>query len=553
MNLSETVECIKASLENRDDISEKLSHYEWCKKYYYIKGEPFNLEGREYLRDIYLDDHKYIVIQKAAQVGCSEWALSRCFWFIDRFKENPFYAFPTKDGIGDFVQSRIDPRILESSYLSSNITKTNNIKIKKYKNNFIFLRGGNSQNDLLSSDAGFLIIDEVDRWIQRNVELAYKRLGASKYGFIAKLSTPTHKDFGINYDYPLSDQREYYNVCPKCKKYQILNFFENVYPKPNNDPYQKYNEVYFCCKYCDAKIDNKKPGKWIAKYPGREIHGYKVPKLLGKTAKELFKSYKDALKKGGFAVIEFFNSDLAEPFDQKGGQLTDVDLNACIDDEPVYNIRNCYMGVDIGNKINVVIKKRERDETLRIVHLATYDEFEELDTLMKTFDVWVCVVDGLPEGRASRDFANRFEGRVWLAYYNLQDSSQVYAFDDDKEEGKKSKALKVRINRTNACDLMVNNIINRVTRFNRKYKDVQGFYEQMKAPKKVKEKNEKTGDVKFVYLEGNKADHYFHASVYCDIASNKSVYVSPPEVNKKYGKPIASNKVSDRKGLRIDW
>ena len=149
------------------------------------------------------------------------------------------------------------------------------------------------------------------------------------------------------------------------------------------------------------------------------------------------------------------------------------------------------------------------------------DEFEELDEFMRKYDVWVCVVDGLPETKGAMAFAKRFRGRVWLAYYNLSDSSQVHVFDENKqdEEGKKKKVLKVRINRTNACDQMIYNIENRITSFNQWHKDVPGFYEQMKAPKKVQEKNEKTGDIRYIYLEGNKADHYFHAEVYCDVAA----------------------------------
>ena len=78
----------------------------------------------------------------------------------------------------------------------------------------------------------------------------------------------------------------------------------------------------------------------------------------------------------------------------------------------------CFMGVDQGADLHVVIGKKARQKAGKILHLGIYKDWEELDRLMKNFHVSRCVVDALPETRNARAFAERFKGSVFLNYYN---------------------------------------------------------------------------------------------------------------------------------------
>ena len=51
------------------------------------------------------------------------------------------------------------------------------------------------------------------------------------------------------------------------------------------------------------------------------------------------------------------------------------------------------------------------DKAGKIVHLGVYRDWEELDRLMKAFNVSRCVVDALPETRNARAFAERHQGQ----------------------------------------------------------------------------------------------------------------------------------------------
>src|SRR5262249_9059243 len=79
----------------------------------------------------------------------------------------------------------------------------------------------------------------------------------------------------------------------------------------------------------------------------------------------------------------------------------------------------------------------------RIVYLGVLQEFSQLDGLMEAFQVRKCVIDAMPETHATRAFANRFRGRVWLNYFN-ENQKGSYRWDE--------KDYIVQENRTEALD-----------------------------------------------------------------------------------------------------
>lgn len=85
----------------------------------------------------------------------------------------------------------------------------------------------------------------------------------------------------------------------------------------------------------------------------------------------------------------------------------------------------CSMGVDQGKDLHVVIGKRQADKG-RIVHLGIYRDWEELDRLMKAFNVSRCVVDALPETMNARAFAERNRGKVFLNYYQEKQKGRLF-------------------------------------------------------------------------------------------------------------------------------
>jgi hypothetical protein len=84
----------------------------------------------------------------------------------------------------------------------------------------------------------------------------------------------------------------------------------------------------------------------------------------------------------------------------------------------------------------------ERIQT-RLVYLAKCTEFAELDPNTERFQIERCVVDGMPETYATRDFARRHRGQVYLNFFS-EHQHGVPAWDWD--------SMKVTVNRTEALD-----------------------------------------------------------------------------------------------------
>src|SRR4030066_263349 len=103
----------------------------------------------------------------------------------------------------------------------------------------------------------------------------------------------------------------------------------------------------------------------------------------------------------------------------------------------------CFMGVDQGKDLHVVVGKRHWQKAGQLVHLEVYRDWQELDALMEAFKVALCVVDGLPETRNARGFAQRFPGRVFLNYYQEQQKG-LYVWNE--------KDMTVVCNRTESLD-----------------------------------------------------------------------------------------------------
>jgi len=76
--------------------------------------------------------------------------------------------------------------------------------------------------------------------------------------------------------------------------------------------------------------------------------------------------------------------------------------------------------VDTGKLLHVVILKADDHDDYKhhVVYLGTCRDFSELDDRMNRFQVERCVIDGMPETHATRKFADRHGGGVYLCFFN---------------------------------------------------------------------------------------------------------------------------------------
>jgi len=108
------------------------------------------------------------------------------------------------------------------------------------------------------------------------------------------------------------------------------------------------------------------------------------------------------------------------------------------------------MGVDQARGLHIVIKQPDLEKglvyTIRVHYEPTTDAvFSHLSHFMEAYDVRACVIDAQPNTHAASEFARRFRGRVWLAYYINQKGKIAWSHDAEHTPI-------ANINRTEAFD-----------------------------------------------------------------------------------------------------
>jgi len=151
-----------------------------------------------------------------------------------------------------------------------------------------------------------------------------------------------------------------------------------------------------------------------------------------------------------------------------------------------------------------VIGKKHPQRDGRLIHLEVYKDWEELDRLIRNFNISCCVVDALPETRNARAFAERFKGKVYLNYYNKHQKGS-YAWNE--------KELIVSCNRTESLDASHKKIMDRSIILPKKCEITREFAQHLHNVAKKLEEDEETGSKRYVYVKLGQ-DHFRHAFNY---------------------------------------
>jgi len=473
----------------------------YAKMYHPIRGKLINFKQFPYLVDIYEDTTKEIVVQKSAQCGISEYLVDKSFFLTENYKMVGLYCFPAQSQLNAFSHARVEQVIKQSPHLSELSGDTNNVSLREIGDSHIYFRGMQDIKQIISVDADYLMIDEIDAMRQDYIPIVEKRLGGSTHKIKRYVSTPTYPNYGINAKFKEGDQREWYIQCDECRYWQYLDFFKNV---------DMEKEIYVC-KKCRKPIDNLKNGKWIPRYKNRDIHSYHISKLMSSrsSAKELIKSFKNKA-----ALQHFYNFDLGLTYVVSGSRLTKENLDALVGKSNYdikYSGERACMGVDVGSDINIYITQVENGKP-KTLFAGIIQNFEELDRYMNVYNVSMCVIDALPETREAKKFAGRFPEQVRLAYYPNMKMDLYY------QKSVRDGVKIVDINRTLSLDYMYNDFFIQKISIPKNIETVSDFYDQMTSLIRVKESN-KTGNQIAKYIEQG-ADHYAHARNYCRVAES---------------------------------
>jgi len=474
---------------------------------------PFSFEGHEYLRAIYDDTSPHVVLSKAAQIGGTTWAILRsihaCLTGL-----NVIYFFPTRTDVLEFSKSRVAPLLADNPFLSRLMTDTDTAGLKRIGDAHLYLRGMQSTVGMKSVPADMVVFDELDETSPAAKAMALERLAHSEYKRVIELSNPSLPDYGIDEQYQKSDQRHWTLRCPQCahmtaldKEFPVKLGQEVRIIQPRAD-----GTCYRACPECSGELDLAQ-GEWVADFPGRPIHGYRISQLFSSKVDpgQILAEYRTTR-----FPDRFYNLKIGVPWVDLGRRLDATTVLALCGEMSMAESSTggyCAMGVDTGRDLHVVILRSEEDpdaEGRHLIHLTVCHAFEELDELMGRFDIKRCVIDGLPETHATREFARRHEGRVFMNFFN---EHQRGSPNWDRQ------TRMVQINRTEALDASRAAVRDAKVMLPRRSALVEEFAHHMAADAKVLEEDEETGIQKYRYIRTG-TNHFSMAFTYAWLAGS---------------------------------
>ena len=482
---------------------------EWAMEKIRLDGRPFSFEGHEYLRAIYDDTALRLVISKAAQIGGTTWAVLRslhaCLQGLD-----VGYYFPTRTDVLDFSRSRVAPLLADNPFLAEKIQDTDTVGLKRIGEANLYFRGMKSSVGMKSVPLDMIVFDELDEATPDARAMAQERIAHSDYKRVIELSNPSFPDYGIDAQFERSDQRHWTLKCPGCNTWTAL---DREFPATLGQEVRiilprKDGGYYRACPKCGAELDLAR-GEWVADYPDREVHGYRISQLFSSKVDpgEILEEYRTTRFPG-----RFYNLKIGIPWADLEQRLDVGTILGCLGEVgEAGKGASVTMGVDTGRNHHVVILRQGEADVapIEVIHVEECGGFEDLDRLMKAYDVSTCVIDGLPEVHATRAFAERHAGSVTMCFFQ---PGKVAAATWDMEKHT------VHVDRTEAMDASRALVREGRVVISRGAGEVETFAKHLACDVKALEEDPETGAKKYRYVKSAGENHFGMAFTYACLA-----------------------------------
>ena len=485
----------------------------WALRRIRLEGRPFSFTGHEYLKDLYDETSRHVVVMKGAQVGGTTWGILESIHACASGRHT-MYFFPTKSDVLEFSKARISPLLADNPFLLRLMEETDTAGLKKIGPAYLYLRGMQSTVGMKSVPADMVVFDELDEATPEAKALALERLSHSDYGRVIELSNPSLPDYGIDAAFKLTDQRHWTLKCPACGAWTApdMEFPEKlgqevkiILPRPDGT-------FYRACPKCAAELDLA-AGEWVPLFPTQSDHGSRISQLVSSKVDpgDILREYQTT-----HFPQQFFNLKIGVAWADLEHRLDAATVLSLCTDVPMRerSQRACSMGVDTGKRLHVVILREDLEgPEQHLIHLGVYSAFSELDALMDRFHVRHCVIDGMPEGHLAREFAARHRGKVWLNYFN-EHQRGAPKWDDVERM--------VRVNRTEALDASRSAIRDKQLVLPRREPIVDLFAHHMTADAKKLDEDPETGALKYRYIKTGE-NHLGFAFAYAWLAATGKI------------------------------
>lgn len=467
----------------------------WIKKHK-IKtetGDPIDFTNHLFLWDIYNDLSPKQVGLKAAQIGFTTLEIIKSLWVAKNKGLDIIYTLPTESDVQQFAGGKVNRIIAQNPILQEWTKDKDSVEQKAVGNNLIYYRGTWTQKAAIMVSSDLNIYDEVDASKQDVVEQYSTRLQHSPYQWEWYFSHPSSVGTGADKFWQRSDQKHWF-IKHSCGKEQYLSWPESIDP---------VRQVYQC-KACKGEItdDERRHGRWVAKYKNREFSGYWIPLMICPwvPASRILDYHKNKSEE------YFWNKVLGLPYVGGGNKLTKAHLLANLTADNIYPDKNdrVVIGMDTGKQLHYVVGGEKG-----LFYYDTAKDYDEIENLLTRWPRAICVIDQGGDLIGSRKLREKYPGRVFLCSYG----------EDRKTEqlvrwGAKDESGAVLADRNRMIQLVVDEFTDRRIPIMGKEDDWYDYYLHWNNLTRIKEIDPKTGSLKRKIWVRSGDDHWAHATTY---------------------------------------
>jgi phage terminase large subunit GpA-like protein len=292
-----------------------------------------------------------VALMKSHQIGATTVGVNWLGYIIDRAPAAAMVVEPTVDLAKKFSKQKLQPMLDLTPCLKGKVREArtrdsgNTVLSKEFVGGLISLTGSNSAVGLRFASVKYLLLDEVDGYVQdadgegHPVELAENRTSTFARRKIFKLSTPLQAETSVIEPAYLAGSRGKFHVpCPFCLKTQWLRFAQLIF---TFDGVHRPERTAYRCEHCQALIEEHHKsflleyGTWVHEDPENPVRSFHInalympygwPLSWAEIARRHLKASKKA--KGGDqrALKAFVNTILAETWQEKGEKVERHDL-----------------------------------------------------------------------------------------------------------------------------------------------------------------------------------------------------------------------------------
>lgn len=488
-----------------------FSIHAWIRKFEIKneKGDPIEFKNHLFLFDIYADQSDKLVVLKAAQVGVSTLEILKNMYDARSRKMDIIYTLPSDSDVSVFVGGKVNRIIANNPHLLELVADKDSVEQKAIGKSMMYFRGTWTKKSAIMVTADRLVHDEKDSSKQDVVRDYQSRLYHSKFKQTHVFSHPTVPNNGVDIEWQLSDQKEWFVTCPHCKHEQFLSW---DIESPDMSIDIKRRE--FICKACKGVLSasDRAVGRWIPQRPGAAWSGYHISLLMAPwiTAGEIIDKFNDQKQTTDY----FYNKVLGLPYAGSGNVATEDTILGTVTTEKNGDDSRIVVGVDTGKKLRYVVGNKlglmgygemsyyEADPSMGIPLEQT------LEYYLKKFENSIMVIDEGGDITGPIKLRSKYPGRVFLCHYQADHKSmQLIRWGEGDEYGK------VLADRNRMIQFVIEEFRQRRLKlYNGTRNDWYDYWLHWKHIYRVAEEDE-LGIVRHKWLRSDR-DDWVHATVY---------------------------------------